>query len=123
MSKTGLSDAEWKLMTQLWESPYLTIRNLTLALEEHTGWEKHTVITMLNRLEKKGAVSYRQNGRAKEYYPLISREETSAKETESFLDKVYQGSLSLMVNAMVERDSLSEEEMQALRKLLRGAEK
>ncbi len=120
MSRISLSDGEWKLMGKLWEMPYLSIRNLTLALQESTGWDKHTVITMLNRLEKKGAVCYRQNGRAKEYYPLISREETSVEEAKSFLDKVYQGSLSLMVNAMVERDTLSEEEREALRKILEG---
>ena len=54
--KVNLSDGEWKLMNRLWEGGELTIAQLTAALREETGWGKHTVITMLSRLEAKGAV-------------------------------------------------------------------
>ena len=53
--KVNLSDGEWKLMYKLWEEPSRTIAQLTAALQPETGWSKHTVITMLNRLEGKGA--------------------------------------------------------------------
>ena len=46
----NLTDAEWKLMHRLWETAPQTITQLTAALREETGWEKHTVITMLSRL-------------------------------------------------------------------------
>ena len=51
----SLSDSEWKLMNRLWEQPR-TIMELTAALKDETGWGKNTVITMLSRLEAKGAV-------------------------------------------------------------------
>ena len=51
----NLTDAEWKLMHRLWEQSPQTITQLTAALSAETGWEKHTVITMLTRLEAKGA--------------------------------------------------------------------
>ena len=54
----NLTDAEWKLMHRLWETAPQTITQLTAALREETGWEKHTVITMLSRLEAKGAVRH-----------------------------------------------------------------
>ena len=53
----NLTDAEWKLMHRLWEQSPQTITQLTAALSAETGWEKHTVITMLTRLEAKGAPS------------------------------------------------------------------
>lgn len=105
-------------MNVLWETPYVTIRNLTELLAKDTGWEKHTIITMLRRLEKKGAVSYRQKGRAKEFYAIINREKTAEEETESFLERVYQGSLGLMLCQMVSRNKLSEEERKELQKML-----
>lgn len=37
------------------------------------GWTKHTIITMLSRLEKKGAVAHRENGRAKEFWPVLDQ--------------------------------------------------
>lgn len=42
------------------------------------GWTKHTIITMLSRLEKKGAVAHRENGRAKEFWPVLDQAEPAA---------------------------------------------
>lgn len=123
MRKVKLSEAEWKLMNELWEEPNLTITMLTGRLKEDTGWDKHTIITMLGRLEKKGAVNYRQQGRAKEFYPIISREKTSEEETLSFLDRVYQGSLGLMLCQMMKKDKLTAEERQELQRMLSEMEK
>ena len=66
-----LSDAEWKIMIRLWESSPKTITELTAELKEETGWSKHTVISLLNRMEDKQAVSYQEGKRAKLYYPKI----------------------------------------------------
>ena len=118
LNRIKLSEAEWKLMNVLWDTPYITIRNLTELFAKDTEWEKHTIITMLRRLEKKGAVSYRQTGRAKEFYAIINREKTTEEEAESFLERVYQGSLSLMLNQLVSRNKLSEEERKELRRML-----
>ena len=118
LNRIKLSEAEWKLMNVLWDTPYITIRNLTELFAKDTEWEKHTIITMLRRLEKKGAVSYRQTGRAKEFYAIINREKTTEEEAESFLERVYQGSLSLMLNQLVSRNKLSEEERKELQKML-----
>ena len=69
-----LSAGEWKLMNQLWQNrPPGTITQLVADLADDTGWSKHTVITMLNRLEAKGAVRHEEGGRAKEYYPAVKR--------------------------------------------------
>ena len=69
----NLTDAEWKLMHRLWETAPQTITQLTAALREETGWEKHTVITMLSRLEAKGAVRHEEGARAKQFSPPSSR--------------------------------------------------
>lgn len=117
----SLSDGEWKIMNRLWESDGSTITELTAFLQEETGWDKHIIITMLNRLGKKGAVAHRQGGRAKVFYPLVSRGEVSMQETRGFLKKVYRGSLGMMVNAMVEDEALSQEEIQELYRILENA--
>ena len=88
-----------------------------------TGWDKHIIITMLGRMEKKEAVAHRQGGRAKIFYPLVSRSEVSMQETRGFLEKVYRGSLGMMVNAMVEDQALSDEEIQELYEILEQAGK
>ena len=62
--QVNLSDSEWKLMNRLWEQSPRTIMELTASLKEDTGWSKNTVITMLARLEAKGAVRHEEGGRA-----------------------------------------------------------
>lgn len=119
--KVNLSDSEWKLMTQLWDQSPQTITELTAALKKHTGWSKNTIITMLSRLEAKGAVRYEEGLRAKQYYPVLAREDATQAETESFLDKVYGGSLGLMMSAMVESRTLTEEDIAELSAILKKA--
>ena len=117
----SLSDGEWKIMNRLWESEGKTITELTAILQEETTWDKHIIITMLNRMEKKGAVAHRKEGRAKVFFPIVPRGEVSMQETRGFLQKVYRGILGMMVNAMVEDQELSEEEIQELYDILKQA--
>lgn len=121
--KINLSDSEWKLMNRLWGQAPRTIMELTAAMRDDTGWTKNTVITMLSRLEAKGAVRYEEGQRAKQYYPAVAREDAALAETESFLDKVYGGSLGLMMSAMVESRALSEDDIAELSAILERAGK
>lgn len=116
----NLSDSEWKLMNRLWEQPR-TIMELTAALREETGWGKNTVITMLSRLEAKGAVRCEKLDRAKCYYPVLAQKDAAKAETESFLGKVYGGSLGLMMSAMAESRALSEADIAELSAILEKA--
>ncbi|MCI5481507.1 MAG: BlaI/MecI/CopY family transcriptional regulator [Lachnospiraceae bacterium] len=122
MKQVNLSDAEWKIMNLLWQQSPMTIMQITRALEEDTGWGKHTVITMLNRMEAKGAVAHREGERAKLFYPLADQKQAAARETRGFLERVYQGSLSMMVNSMASSRELSREEIQELCDILKKAE-
>lgn len=119
--KLSLSDSEWKLMDRLWEQPPRTITELTAALKEETGWSKNTVITMLSRLEGKGAVRHEAGERAKLFFPTVDRADVAQAETESFLGKVYGGSLGLMINAMMDSRQLSREDLQQLAEILEKA--
>ncbi len=117
-----LSEAEWKVMNYLWEEAPRTIMQITNHFKETTGWTKHTVMTFLRRMEEKGAVHYEEGERAKLFYPDIEKTEAAFQETEEFLDKVFNGRLGLMLNTMVERKSLSGEEITELYEILKRAE-
>lgn len=119
--KTNLSDGEWKLMNKLWQTAPLTITQLTAALQPDTGWSKHTVITMLSRLEAKGAVTHDGGTPAKRYSPLLQKEDAARSETRSFLDKVYGGRLGLMMSAMVDTKALTREDIEELTAILEQA--
>ncbi len=118
--KVNLSDGEWKLMDRLWEDSPRTIAQLTAAVREETGWEKHTVITMLSRLEAKGAVRH-DGDTPKRYFPTLPREDAARSETESFLRKVYRGRLGLMMSAMVDAQALTPDDIHELTAILEKA--
>ena len=120
--ETALSEAEWKVMEELWEAKSATGRELCERLEKRMGWNRSTTLTLLRRMEAKGAVAAAQNGGVKSFSPLLRREEAALKETESFLSRVYHGSLSMMVSTLTNRQALSRKEIDELYALLREAE-
>ena len=121
-SHIGLSHAEWRVMEALWERAPRTITQLTAALGEETGWSKHTIISFLNRMEKKGAVTYHEEGRARVYEPACPRQEARRQEAQRFLDRVFAGSLGGLVSTMVDAKGLSEEDVRTLMDILDRAE-
>lgn len=121
--KVKLSASEWKILSLLWENEPMTITQITAALSNETAWSKHTVITFLKRMEDKKTVSFEQIGNAKHYFALIKREDVAVSETQSFLKRLYRGSIGMMVNSMIEQNSLSKEDIIELYDILKKAER
>ena len=119
----GLSDGEWKLMNLLWEKSPKTIAEMVTLLKSETGWNKNTIFVMLSRMEEKGAVCFDSGLRSREYYPMIKKEKIAVKEAEYFLNKVYDGSLGMMVASMAGQKALSKEDIEELYAILRDAER
>ena len=86
------------------------------------GWAKSTTITTLRRMEEKGLVHCEIVGKGKSYTPAVEQENAVISETRSFLDRVYQGSVGLMMSAMAKRQELTAEDLAELRKILEEAE-
>ena len=118
----NLTDGEWNIMECLWEEAPRTVTQLAKYLKESVGWAKSTSITMVTRMEAKGLVYFKDRGKAKLYYPAVRREDAVRQETRNFLSKVYRGSVSLMMSAMVESQELSQEEIDELYAILEKAE-
>ena len=118
----ALSEAEWKVMEELWKEAPATGRELTERLEKRCGWNRSTTLTLLRRMEAKGAVSASQTGGVKSFSPLLRQEEAALKETQSFLSRVYHGSLSMMVSTLSQKQALSRKEIDELYALLKEAE-
>ena len=112
--KSHLSDGEWILMKTLWGNAPMTITQLTAAMKETTGWSKHTIISMLSRLEAKGSVRHESNGRAKLFFPMLQQEDAMRREASRFLEKVFDGQLGVMLNTMMNSRQLTEEELKEL---------
>ena len=117
-----LTEAEWAVMECLWEKEPRTGREVVQWLGKRMGWPRRTSLTLLRRLEAKGAVAGEADGDRKVFRPLIRREDAALRETESLLDRVYKGSVSLMVSALTKKQPLRQEEIDELYSILRQME-
>ena len=118
----NLSDMEWKVMELLWEKGTVTGREAVEYLEKTMGWSRSTTLTHLRRMEAKGAVGSQMDSGLKNFTALIPREEAVLAETEDFLSRVYKGSLSMMVSAFTQKQSLSRAEIDQLYEILEKME-
>lgn len=122
MDDVNLTNSEWYVLDCLWEKSPMTVMELVAALGTRLGWAKSTTITTLRRMEEKGLVHCEIVGKGKSYTPAVEQEQAVISETRSFLDRVYQGSVGLMMSAMARRQELSREEIAQLREILEKAE-
>lgn len=118
MDDINLTNSEWYVLDCLWEKSPMTVMELVGALGERLGWAKSTTITTLRRMEEKGLLRVEPGARGKLYAPAVERERAVTAETHSFLDRVYQGSVGMMMSAMAKRQELSRDEVAELRSIL-----
>ena len=122
MEALTLTNSEWYVLDCLWERSPMTVMELVSALHEKVGWAKSTTITTLRRMEDKGLLHCQVEGRTKHYAPAVARQSAARRETRSFLARVYQGSVGLMLSSLGRDEALSREEIDQLYEILRQAE-
>lgn len=118
---THLNHSEWLVMECLWERPH-TLMELVTSLGQSVGWSKSTVATVVRRMEEKGILRYEEHGRTKTFYPALSREDVTSRETKNLLQRAYHGSVGLLVSAMAKSDGLTKADIDELYKILKKAE-
>ena len=116
-----VTHAEWSIMELLWEDPK-TLMELVNALAQTVGWSKSTVTTMVRRMTEKGLIDFETDGRTKLFRAAVSREDVVARETDSLLDRAYQGSIGMMLSAMVSSKHLTKSDIDELYAILKEAE-
>jgi BlaI family penicillinase repressor len=124
MKKTPrISETEWEVMKVIWaQAPCTAGEIIELLTRADPTWHPKTVKAFLNRLVKKRVLGFRKEGRAYLYRPLVRESECVAAASESFLARVFGGSLKPMLAHFVERRRLSATEVKELRELLEKRE-
>ena len=113
--KQTITDSEYTIMKILWSSEKkMTVADVVKALDGN-DWTASTVSTFLQRLLKKNVVSCEKKGNTNLYFPVLKQKEYDLSETESFLSKIYKGSVKTLVVALYENKKLSKEDMSELK--------
>jgi len=113
-----ISSAESVVMEALWRRSPLTSEAIIAEVGEPNGWTEGTVKVLINRLLKKKAIGAVAEGRRYLYSPLVSRNAYVRSESQGLLDRLFDGKLAPLVTHFSEADSLSEEDIAALKALV-----
>ncbi|MEG0295734.1 MAG: BlaI/MecI/CopY family transcriptional regulator [Clostridium sp.] len=113
-----ISDAEWEVMKIIWNNPKITSSEIISLLNDKSQWKSATIKSLINRLLKKGAISFEKKSKEYYYYPLVSEDECIKEESESFLNRVFNGSINSMLVNFVKSESLSNDEIEELKQIL-----
>lgn len=123
MNKTPcISETEWEVMKVCWARSPITAQEIIDTLCAQDDWHPKTVKTLLNRLIKKRALGFKKEGRAYLYRPLVAEKECVTAESQSFLDRVFGGSLKPMLVHFAESRKLAPDEIAELKRLLKKTE-
>lgn len=121
-TEKNLTPTEWHLMECLWEHAPRTGREAAEYMSRVQGWSRSTTLTLLRRMSAKGFIDCREEGGVNVYSPLIDRADAAVRETDSFLSRVYRGSVSTLLSAVTRQQKLSRQELDELYDIIRQAE-
>lgn len=113
-----ISEAEFEVMKVIWKYAPISTNEVTEKLTQTTDWSPKTIQTMLKRLVTKKALTYEKQSRVFVYTPLVPETEYIRQESNSFLNKYYNGNIVSMLTSYLEDDKLSKTELDTLRHLL-----
>lgn len=117
-----VTKSEWYVMSSLWEEYPRTLMQLVPLLKERVGWSKSTCATMVRRMAEKGLIGYEEKGKTKYFFPKVDKDDVAVQETREFLERIYDGSIGLMMSALVNQNDLSKEDIRELQEILTTAE-
>ncbi|MDQ6829358.1 MAG: BlaI/MecI/CopY family transcriptional regulator [Gemmatimonadota bacterium] len=120
-SEVVFTERELDVMNVLWQDGSGTAGEIRKALEERSGilLAVNTVQTVLGILKEKGRVRHVAQGRAHRYYPAVPRTAAKASAVRRLVRTLFDGSASLLVTQLVADRSLSKEEVQKIRDVVR----
>ena len=116
MDAPKISESEWAVMEVLWDDSPRTASEIAKSLREKTSWAENTVRTLLTRLVEKGAL--KESGAPKLYSPAVKREDCVKAESESFMDRIFQGAAKPLLVHFTKNARLTPDEVKELKKLL-----
>lgn len=116
-----LTDLQLDLLRTLWESGEATVTEVTEALRDTRALAPTTVATLLSRLERKGVVSHRTEGRTYIYRAEISERDVR-KTMLSRITSMFEGDVAALMSQLLDEREISADEIARVRKLLQERE-
>jgi predicted transcriptional regulator len=120
-SKTNihrLGDLQLRIMKVLWANGEITVAGMHEAVAGERSLAYTTMATMLRKMEERGLVTHRVEGRSFLYRAAVAEEDVSRSMADALLDRLFEGSMAEMVRHLLSTREVSRKELSALEKLI-----
>ena len=118
-----ISEAEHAVMEVIWDRHPLSATEVCDVVCGARGWSMPTVKTLLSRLVGKGALATEPDGRRFLYSPRIARSDYVGGESRRLVDRLFGGRASSLFAHLAESESLTEEDLGEIERLLKEMRK
>ena len=122
-SQIRLGRVELQIMNVVWAKGTATVHDVKEALSQGRKPAYSTILTMMRKLEAKGYLDHEVHERTYVYRPTISKKAVRHSMVGEVLDRLFEGSPSLLLNSLAEQNRISEKELRQIKKLIREREK
>jgi BlaI family penicillinase repressor len=118
-----LGKLQLAIMRVLWRNGEATVADVHEDLEAERGLAPTTIATMLVKLERKGAVTHRTEGRRFIYRPLVNEQQVRRSMVDELTSQLFQGDVTALVNHLLSEHSIESRELADLRSLITERER
>ena len=113
-----LGDLQLAIMRVLWEQSEATVSAVHRTLLPARGLALTTIATMLSKMEKKGVVSHRQDGRQFVYHATIAEHEVHQSMVEDLVDRLFGGDTTALVNHLLTDREIDPAELSHIKSMI-----
>jgi predicted transcriptional regulator len=114
----GLGSLQSEVMDLAWEHGDVTVAQVAEAIGRRRHVTYTTVLSAMQKLEKKGWLKHRSAGRAYIYSPTRNREQVGGRTLKELLKTTFQGDPRLLLASLLDETRLSDTELKELRQLI-----
>lgn len=113
-----LGDLQLKIMKVLWERREAAVAEVHEALGAEQDFAYTTIATMLRKMEERGLVKHRTEGRSFIYTAAVAEDAVTRSMADDLLDRLFEGSLADMVSHLLTTRDVSRDELAKLERLI-----
>ncbi|HVG06784.1 MAG TPA: BlaI/MecI/CopY family transcriptional regulator [Thermoanaerobaculia bacterium] len=117
-----LGDLQLAIMRILWSQGEASVADVHEALEPERGLALTTIATMLAKMEKKGVVDHRAEGRRFIYRPTVSEGQVRRSMVTDLTSQLFRGDVFALVNHLLSEHEIDARELDQLRGLIAAKE-
>jgi len=120
---THLGDLQLAIMRVLWQLGEATVTDVYTALLEDRGLAPTTIATMLKKMEDKGVVEHRADGRKFIYRPTVTEDQVTRGMVADLTERLFGGNSVALVSHLISRGEISQDELSELERMIHTAKK